>query len=163
MVVKEASMRMSSITFPERRIGDVISAFVVDDQIIFAHEVIDDKSNEIPGDDGADIVGSRRECRLQLRGPATSFEIDLQTGNDLIVEVKSIQLWLAPWLNAVVTERRRSKPMTAAILREIARRIGALKSRPLESSLAGTAWLMLVAAVIRITRQTLIHSSASRL
>ncbi len=61
-----------------------------------------------------------------------TFEIARQTGNDLIVQVKSNQKGLLRRLEGIVAATAPMKPMTAAILREIARRIGASKSMPLD-------------------------------
>ena len=41
-------MRQSFDAFADRKAAHVLSAFAVDHQIILAHEVIDEKSNEIP-------------------------------------------------------------------------------------------------------------------
>src|SRR5208282_1277659 len=42
------TLRQSFDAFADRKAAHVLSAFAVDHQIILAHEVIDDKSNEIP-------------------------------------------------------------------------------------------------------------------
>ena len=41
-------MRQSFDAFADRKAAHVLSAFAVDHQIILAHEVVDEKSNEIP-------------------------------------------------------------------------------------------------------------------
>jgi hypothetical protein len=42
------TLRQSFDAFADRKAAHVLSAFAVDHQIILAHEVIDEKSNEIP-------------------------------------------------------------------------------------------------------------------
>ena len=51
--------------------------------------------------------------------------------------------------------------MTAAISREVARKIAALRSTFPESALDETEWASLVAAVVRVERQTLIRYAAT--
>ena len=42
------TLRQSFDAFADRKAAHVLSAFAVDHQIILAHEVVDEKSNEIP-------------------------------------------------------------------------------------------------------------------
>ncbi|WP_201281662.1 hypothetical protein [Methylosinus sp. Ce-a6] len=44
------TLRQSFDAFADRKAAHVLSAFAVDHQIILAHDVIDEKSNEIPAD-----------------------------------------------------------------------------------------------------------------
>ena len=92
-----------------------------------------------------------------------TFEIARQTGNDLIVQVKSNQKGLLRRLEGIVAA---TAPIKADDSRHFTR--NRQEDRRVEvyvpgSALDGAAWAPLVAAVVRVTRQTLIRSAATGL
>ena len=92
-----------------------------------------------------------------------TFEIARQTGNDLIVQVKSNQKGLLRRLEGIVAA---TAPIEADDSRHLAR--NRQEDRRVEvyapgSALDATAWAPLVAAVVRVSRQTLIRSAATGL
>ncbi|WP_211198856.1 hypothetical protein [Blastochloris sulfoviridis] len=71
------AMRQSFDAFHDRKAAHVLSAFAVDHQIILAHEVVEEKSNEIPavqtlietlGLTGRVFTLNAMHCQKNIRG-----------------------------------------------------------------------------------------------
>ena len=124
------TLRQSFDAFADRKAAHVLSAFAVDHRIILAHEVIDEKSNEIPTAQAL-IAAMGLSDASSRSTPCTSkktFEIARETGNELIVQVKLISRVCCNAASTSPRRRLQSPSTTGAIWREIARTTGGSKS-----------------------------------
>ena len=152
------SLRQSFDAFVDRKAEHVLSVFVVDHQIILAHEVVDEKSNEIPAVQTL-IATLGLSGRCSRSTPCTAkktFEIARETGNDLIVHVKDNQPSLLRRLEDIAAT---TAPVAIDDSRNVAR--SRQEDRCVAVYLPGSAldeteWASLVAAIVRVERQTLI-------
>ena len=157
------TLRQSFDVFADRRAAHVLSAFAVDHQIILAHAVVDEKSNEIPAVQTliATLGLSGRAFTLDAMHCQKTFKIARETGNDLIVQVKDNQPSLLRRLEDIAAK---TAPVAIDDSRNLAR--SRQEDRCVAVYLPGSAfdeteWASLVAAVVRVERQILIRSAAT--
>jgi predicted transposase YbfD/YdcC len=141
----------------------ILSAFAVDHQIILAHEVVAEKSNEIPAVQSliATLGLSGRVFTLDSMHCQNTFEIARDSRNDLIIQVKDNQPSLLRRLEDIAAT---TAPVAIDDSRNLAR--NRQKDRSVAvylpgSALGETEWTSLIAAVVRVERKTLIRSAAT--
>lgn len=157
------TLRQSFDQFADRKAAHVLSAFGVGHQIILAHAVVDEKSNEIPAVQAliAEMGLSGRVFTLDAMHCQKTFERVRESGNEVIVQVKTNQQALLRCLDHVVATQRPVAVETSRQRgrnRQEDRRITVYAAG---SALERTPWSPLITAIVRVERDTLLRSAAT--
>ena len=152
------TLRQSFDAFADRKAAHVLSAFAVDHRIILAHEVIDEKSNEIPTAQAL-IAAMGLSDASSRSTPCTAkktFEIARETGNELIVQVKANQPGLLQRCEHIAAT---AAPIAVDDRRNLAR--NRQDDRRVEVYAPGAAldddeWAPLIAAIVRVSSLSVI-------